>query len=241
MAATLLTIAAKAFDAAAADLTADTGGNSHAVGQNGADWAYCAHAVAWGQYVADPTDGLARKRTGGEQIQPVLYSGNGGADPLPVVGNDSGHLTVTAGALDVLDQDTALSHDGGIVATLSSSRLNAGFRWTFPVKRSLQTFWRMGWQYNGGWVASISISDASFATQTYSLPTGSNFAKINSWFEATWRGTGRQEEAGVTVTIACERTAIFNGQASAALSLHGQILRVPTPLQRQRPILGRVR
>lgn len=239
MAATILTIAAKAFDAGLTDMTAMTGGNSEVIGEIGSDWGYFAHNTAWNNYVSDPTHaaGQSRKRSGGEQLQPVLYSA--GADPLPVAVGDS-YRAITHEALDALDSDSSSSHTGGVYFIVASSRLGSGLKWTLPVTMEERKFWWLGRQMNGGCTASISISDGSIATQTYALPTGSAFAWVNAWFEATYRGTGLQVENGVTVEIKVERTSVFGGQPTVQIGNNVVAILPPTAPPRQRAFLGRL-
>jgi hypothetical protein len=232
MARVLLTVALKAYDAGLTDMTDMTGGNSETVGVIGTDWTFL-HAVTEFNSMADEgseTDGI-RKAAGNRQIVPELYSA--GADPLPTLSNDSGNAHLfTADAGDRFHAATALaagSQDDGVQVTVSSSRLDSGVSYTFPISTALQTFWWLGWQRNGGYRAQISVSDASFATQSVDLPFGALNVKTDAWFEATFQGGADQVDAGVTVTVKLDRYYVESGRTSAIVGLRAQLLREPVP------------
>ncbi len=226
MGAAICTLDAKTYDGALLNLTTMTGGHGDDNGFTGSDWLHINGTADWN----NGPDEWIRKAEGGQQILPVRFSA--GADPLPTVGGLSAQAnTFTCDSGDRTSGSFITT--GGLLLTLSSSQLDAGIEWTFPVSTATKTFWWLGHSRNGGWEASAELSDASEVATPYTLPTGALNVYVAGWFEVSFRGTADQVAAGVTVRIAITRvnTGI---SATAAVGTRPQVLLTPVPAPKPR-------
>jgi hypothetical protein len=224
MAATVLTLTAKTYDAALLDLTAMTGGNSLDIGYTGADWLHINNNTLWN----DPSIRI-RKEQGNEQILPSLVTFGG--NPAPTTSNGSAQSNVFTA--DTGDRTTGSAiFSGGIGVNVSNTELGNGVQVTFPLSRDLKTFWWLGHSRNGTFDATATLSDASATVTPYSLPTAALNVQEPGWFEVTFRGTYWQVDAGVTVTIAITRTG--GATASGQILCRPWVLLTPVPPSKPR-------
>jgi hypothetical protein len=225
MGAAICTVAAKTYDDTlmGLNMTTMTGGSGATIGYTKSDWLYINSVAGFTDLEAS-----RRKIEGGRQIIPELF--HSGADPDPTAAN-GGNLAINNFTADVGDRTTGtFSTNSGLQVTASSSRINCGIKFVFTLTRETQTFWWLGHSRNGGWEASVTFSDATTSTP-YALPYGASNVHVPAWFEAQFRGTWDQVDAGVTATVAITRvnTGI---SASGAVYNRALVLLQPTPAPR---------
>jgi hypothetical protein len=205
MAATVLTLALKTYDAALVNLTTMTGGVGATVGYTGADWI---HTNTAGHLSNLET--CFRKKEGGRQIAPALVTTGG--TPTTASSPASFAHTFTRTSADMYSTGASFVGTGGCNVGVTTSQFGSGIGVTFPLSRDLQTFWWLGWVRNATCQAAATTSDG--LTDSVALPTGGFNVYVPAWFECQFRGTYAQVQDGVTVTVNITRTggATVNGQ-----------------------------
>jgi hypothetical protein len=222
MAATVLTLALKTYDAALVNLTTMTGGVGATVGYTGADWIHTNTAG----HVSSP-ESCFRKKEGGRQIAPTLVTTGG--TPTTASSPASFAHTFTRTSADMYSTGASFVGTGGCNVGVTTSQFGSGIGVTFPLSRDLQTFWWLGWVRNATCQAAATTSDG--LTDSVALPTGGFNVYVPAWFECQFRGTYAQVQDGVTVTVNITRT----GGATVSGQIHSRAWVLLVPVTPARP------
>jgi hypothetical protein len=224
MAATVLTLALKTYDAALVNLTTMTGGVGATVGYTGADWIHTNTAG----HVSSP-ESCFRKKEGGRQIAPALVTTGG----TPTTANSPASFahTFTRTSADMYSTGTSFIGTGGCNVGVTTSQFGSGIGATFRLTRDLQTLWWLGWVRNATCQAAATMSDGAATVSNLALPVGAFNVYTPAWFECTFRGTYAQVQNEETVTVNVIRT----GGATVSGQIHSRAWVLLVPVTPPRP------